>query len=103
MNTFKHDFWTGFIDSKGRRGMSPSQVSLIVAMLSAGTVLGALLGAPLGDLWGRRLSLIAAIGVFCLGAILQVCATEVVLLVVGRCVSPDCASTGVCSPLLYPC
>ncbi|KAL2015596.1 hypothetical protein VTK56DRAFT_5192 [Thermocarpiscus australiensis] len=84
MDSFVKDFATGFIDTKGRPGMSPSQVSLIVAMLSAGTAVGALLAAPAGDLWGRRLSLIAAVGVFCTGAIFQVCATNVTLLVVGR-------------------
>ena len=86
MNTFKHDFATGFTDGKGQPAMSPSQVSLIVAMLSAGTAVGALLAAPIGDRWGRRLSLIFAIGVFCIGGIFQVCATNVALLVAGRCV-----------------
>jgi sugar porter (SP) family MFS transporter len=86
MDKFKHDFTTGFTDDAGQPGMYPGQVSLIVAMLSAGTAAGALLAAPIGDRWGRRLSLIAAIGVFCVGAIFQVCATNVALLVVGRCV-----------------
>ncbi|KAK4151088.1 general substrate transporter [Chaetomidium leptoderma] len=84
MDTFKQDFTTGFIDDNGRPGMYPSEVSLIVAMLSAGTAVGALLAAPIGDFWGRRLSLIFAIGVFCIGGIFQVCAINVALLVVGR-------------------
>ncbi|KAK3309935.1 general substrate transporter [Chaetomium strumarium] len=84
MDKFKHDFTTGFTDDAGQPGMYPGQVSLIVAMLSAGTAVGALVAAPIGDRWGRRLSLIAAIGVFCIGAIFQVCATNVALLVVGR-------------------
>lgn len=86
MDTFREDFTTGFIDEDGKPGMYPNQVSLIVAMLSAGTAIGALLAAPVGDYWGRRLSLIGAVGVFCVGAIFQVCATNVPLLVVGRCV-----------------
>lgn len=85
METFKQDFTTGFTDDKGQPGMYPSQVALIVAMLSAGTAAGALLSAPIGDRWGRRLSLIFAIGVFCVGGVFQVCATNVALLVVGRC------------------
>ena len=86
MQTFNQDFTTGFVSKEGHPAMYPSQVALIVAMLSAGTAAGSLLAAPMGDTWGRRLSLIAAIGVFCIGAIFQVCATNVPLLVVGRCV-----------------
>ncbi|KAK0735028.1 general substrate transporter [Lasiosphaeria miniovina] len=84
MTTFKNDFTTGFRDAEGNPGMYPSQVSLIVAMLSAGTAVGALLAAPVGDKWGRRRSLIGAILIFCVGAIFQVCATNVATLVVGR-------------------
>ena len=88
MDPFKHDFSTGATDGEGNPIMTPGQVSLIVAMLSAGTAVGALVSAPIGDRWGRRLSLIFAIGVFCVGAILQLCAVNVPLLVVGRCVFP---------------
>ncbi|KAH6619268.1 general substrate transporter [Chaetomium sp. MPI-SDFR-AT-0129] len=84
MDTFKNDFSTGFIGKDDKPGMYPSQVSLIVAMLSAGTAVGALFSAPIGDRWGRRLSLIFAIGLFCVGGIFQVCAVDVTQLVVGR-------------------
>ena len=84
MDRFKDDFSTGFVDTDGKPGISPKQVSLIVAMLSAGTAVGALMAAPLGDRLGRRLSLICAIGIFCIGAIFQVSAINVALLVVGR-------------------
>ncbi|KAK4251781.1 general substrate transporter [Corynascus novoguineensis] len=84
METFKNDFTTGYVDEEKNPGLYPSEISLIVAMLSAGTATGALVSAPIGDCWGRRLSLIFAIGVFCAGAIIQVCATNVALLVVGR-------------------
>jgi MFS family permease len=87
MDTFKEDFNTGYKDKSGHLNMAPREVALIVAMLSAGTAAGALLSAPIGDRWGRRLSLIVAIGIFCIGGICQVCATGVPLLVVGRCVS----------------
>ncbi|KAJ4297282.1 glucose transporter [Collariella sp. IMI 366227] len=87
MDTFKEDFSTGYSDAKGNPAMDSGQISLIVAMLSVGTAVGALLAAPIGDRWGRRPSLIAAIGVFCIGAIFQVCATNVPLLVVGRLVA----------------
>jgi len=84
MKSFKDDFNSGYLDDDGKLSMSPREVSLIVAMLSAGTVLGALLAAPAGDRWGRRHSLIGAIGVFCIGAILQVCAENVATLTAGR-------------------
>ncbi|KAL2154694.1 hypothetical protein VTH82DRAFT_3370 [Thermothelomyces myriococcoides] len=84
MDTFKQDFTTGHTDKNGDPGLSASQISLIVSMLSAGTAVGALLAAPMGDRWGRRMSLIVAIGVFCVGAIIQVCAYNVAMLVVGR-------------------
>ncbi|KAK1837147.1 general substrate transporter [Podospora conica] len=84
MESFKDHFNSGYRDDDGNLNMSPREVSLIVAMLSAGTVLGALLAAPCGDQWGRRWALIGAIGVFCIGAILQVCAENVATLTVGR-------------------
>ncbi|KAK3335990.1 general substrate transporter [Cercophora scortea] len=56
-------------------------------MLSAGTAVGALLAAPVGDLYGRRRSLIGAVMVFCVGAIFQVCATNIAMLVAGRTVA----------------
>ncbi|KAK4193286.1 general substrate transporter [Podospora australis] len=87
METFREDFSTGYIASDGKPGMSPKEISLIVAMLSAGTIVGALMAAPMGDRWGRRLSLIASIGIFCVGAIFQVCAYNVALLIVGRTVA----------------
>ncbi|KAK3362625.1 general substrate transporter [Lasiosphaeria hispida] len=87
MDSFKEHFNSGFRDETGAYAMSPKEVSLIVAMLSAGTVIGALMSAPVGDLYGRRRSLIGAVGVFCIGAIFQVCATNVAMLVVGRTVA----------------
>ncbi|KAK0631955.1 general substrate transporter [Immersiella caudata] len=87
MQSFKDHFNTGYLDQDNNLNMSPKEVAFIVAMLSFGTVIGALFSAPVGDKWGRRRSLIGAIGVFCIGGIFQVCATNVELLVVGRTVA----------------
>lgn len=84
MTAFKRDFSTGYIDNDRKPGISPSESSIIVAILSAGTVLGALLAAPIGDAWGRRISLILSIGVFSFGGIFQVCAHNIDMLLVGR-------------------
>ncbi|POR35481.1 Putative glucose transporter rco-3 [Tolypocladium paradoxum] len=62
----------------------PKDLSIIVAILSAGTVVGALLAAPAGDSLGRRITLLIAVGVFCIGAVCQVCADAIPLLLVGR-------------------
>ncbi|KAH6949770.1 high-affinity glucose transporter RGT2 [Ilyonectria sp. MPI-CAGE-AT-0026] len=72
------------VDENGRHIISPSESSLIVAILSAGTAVGALLSAPAGDSIGRRLSLLASVVVFCFGGIFQVCASSIPMLVVGR-------------------
>ncbi len=82
MPTFQNQFSTSPYDDKPRM-LSPSQSSLIVAMLSAGTVVGSLLAAPVGDWWGRRKSLIASVGVFCFGVIFQVCSADIPM-VAGR-------------------
>lgn len=85
MESFIRQFTTGYIDPKTNgHGISPSEISIIVAILSAGTVLGALLAAPFGDYYGRRRSLIASIGVFSFGVIFQVCAHDIPMLLVGR-------------------
>ncbi|GAB0138851.1 glucose transporter [Epichloe bromicola] len=62
----------------------PKDASLIVAILSAGTAVGALLSAPAGDTLGRRITLLIAVGVFCIGAICQICANAIPLLLIGR-------------------
>ncbi|KOS21573.1 putative glucose transporter rco-3 [Escovopsis weberi] len=59
-------------------------LGLIVAVLSAGTAIGALLAAPVGDTLGRRKTLLLAVGIFCIGAICQVCSESSPALLVGR-------------------
>ncbi|KAL3423428.1 MFS monosaccharide transporter [Phlyctema vagabunda] len=86
MDAFQEQFSTGYIDATDQeRNVSPAQSSQVVAILSAGTFCGALLAAPLGDSrMGRRLSLIIAVGIFCLGVLFQTLAMKLPLLVAGR-------------------
>ncbi|KAF6820764.1 glucose transporter rco-3 [Colletotrichum sojae] len=83
MTAFRRDFTTGYMEN-GQAAISPAESSIIVAILSAGTILGALLAAPIGDAWGRRISLILSVGVFSFGGIFQVCAHDIPMLLVGR-------------------
>ncbi|KAI1384112.1 hexose transporter [Hypoxylon trugodes] len=84
MNSFKAQFNTGYRDHDGSVDLAPSQISIIVAILSAGTVAGSFFAAPLGDWLGRRISIIASICVFCFGVIFQVCADAIPMLLAGR-------------------
>ncbi|KAI1465530.1 hexose transporter [Daldinia caldariorum] len=84
MSSFKSQFNTGYVDRDGSYDLSPSQISIIVAILSAGTVIGSIIAAPLGDWIGRRISIIASVCVFCFGAIFQVCADAIPMLLAGR-------------------
>jgi len=63
---------------------STSHTSLTVSILSAGTFFGAIFSGALADWIGRRTTIIAGCGVFSLGVILQIAATAMPLLVVGR-------------------
>ncbi|KKY37450.1 putative glucose transporter rco-3 [Diaporthe ampelina] len=83
MSAFKEQFSTGYVRN-GHPSISPSQTAIIVAILSAGTVVGALIAAPVGDYWGRRKSLIGAVTAFNFGVIFQVCAQAIPMLVAGR-------------------
>ncbi|ETS80973.1 glucose transporter rco-3 [Pestalotiopsis fici W106-1] len=84
MDAFLKQFTTGFVDDSGSPAFIPAQTAIIVAILSAGTALGALLGAPSADYIGRRWSLLVSVGVFCFGVIFQVCADAIPMLLVGR-------------------
>ncbi|KAF4592161.1 regulator of conidiation [Ophiocordyceps camponoti-floridani] len=79
MSEFKDRFAAGC-----RPELCPGDVAVVVSVLSAGTVVGALLAAPAGDSLGRRLTLLLAVAVFCVGAVCQVCAAAIPLLLVGR-------------------
>ncbi|KAI0021177.1 general substrate transporter [Xylariomycetidae sp. FL0641] len=84
MTSFKNQFSTGAVDNQGRPDLLPKQTSIIVAILSAGTVLGAIISAPFGDWIGRRISIIASIGVFIVGVIFQICADAIPMMLAGR-------------------
>lgn len=84
MNFWDREFSTGFRDSSGNLNITTSQSSLIVSILSAGTFFGALTAAPVADIIGRRLGLIASTVVFMFGVALQTAATAIPLFVAGR-------------------
>ncbi|KAJ5426158.1 hypothetical protein N7465_001228 [Penicillium sp. CMV-2018d] len=77
-------FSTGYRDNTGQLNVTSSQSSAIVSILSAGTFFGALAAAPMGDIIGRRLGLVASNAVFVLGVILQTIATDIPLFLAGR-------------------
>ncbi|KAL8932701.1 MAG: hypothetical protein Q9211_006164 [Gyalolechia sp. 1 TL-2023] len=85
MPYWRRTFSTGHTNVKdGLPDVSPSESSTIVSLLSAGTFFGALAAAPMADLLGRRLGMIASVGVFCVGVIMQTAATAIPLFVAGR-------------------
>ncbi|KAF7532205.1 hypothetical protein G7Z17_g13666 [Cylindrodendrum hubeiense] len=84
MTEFKEQFGTKCYDSNNKLEICTEDSSIIVAILSAGTALGALLAAPAGDSLGRRKTLLLAVGIFCIGSIFQVCAQATNMLLAGR-------------------
>lgn len=81
--TFGHA--TDLVQEDGHQfALSTSTKSLFTAILSLGTFLGALLGAPLGDVFGRKPALQIGCLIFSLGVALQTAATEEILFVFGR-------------------
>lgn len=88
MSVFKDHFSTNQSckDDQGHIDLCPEDSSLIVAILSGGAVIGALVAAPSGDSIGRRMTLLAAVTTFCIGATFQIFARATPMLLVGRCV-----------------
>jgi MFS transporter, SP family, sugar:H+ symporter len=85
MKYWLKEFSTGYINPQtGDLGITASQSSEIVSLLSAGTFFGALTAAPTGDFFGRRLGLMVSTIVFTIGVILQTAATDIPLFVAGR-------------------
>ncbi|TEB12284.1 AmMst-1 [Coprinellus micaceus] len=64
--------------------ISSSTESLIVSILSAGTFFGALLGAPVADILGRKWGVVLACVVFSVGIAMQTAASAIPLFTVGR-------------------
>ncbi|KAF2800025.1 general substrate transporter [Melanomma pulvis-pyrius CBS 109.77] len=85
MDYWRKEFSTGYTNKKdGLPDVTASQTSQIVSILSAGTFFGALTAAPVADMIGRRLGLVACNVVFCFGVILQTVATAIPLFTAGR-------------------
>ncbi|KAL5492205.1 SNF3 [Sanghuangporus weigelae] len=68
----------------GGFGISTGQRSLVVSILSAGTFVGALIGAPTADLLGRKWGLVFTCLVFSIGVAMQTASTNMPLFIVGR-------------------
>ncbi|KAI0820370.1 general substrate transporter [Trametes gibbosa] len=66
------------------RGLSTSRESLVVSILAAGTFFGALGGAPVADILGRRIGIILSCIVFSLGIALQTGSSNWATFIVGR-------------------
>jgi len=78
-------FWVQQFRKPGNEGITPSEDSLIVSILSAGTFFGALLAAPAADKLGRKYGLmLSAAIVFNLGVILQTASTSQPMFIAGR-------------------
>ena len=56
------------------RAFDPLILSLVVSLMSIGTLLGALSGAYTADWWGRRRSLAFGVAVFIVGNVIQITA-----------------------------
>lgn len=78
-------YWLKGFATSADHTLSASEDSLIVSILSAGTFFGALSASPFGDLLGRRIGLMTAVGlVFNFGVILQTASTSQPLFIAGR-------------------
>ncbi|CAO2649443.1 Nn.00g068280.m01.CDS01 [Neocucurbitaria sp. VM-36] len=78
-------YWKREFSTEPDGGITASQDSLIVSILSAGTFFGALTAAPFGDLLGRRIGLMVSTGfVFNIGVIMQTASTSQPLFIAGR-------------------
>lgn len=64
--------------------LASSNNSLIVSILSAGTLFGAMVADDLSDWFGRRTTIIAGCALFSVGVAIQVGSTTIAVLAVGR-------------------
>ncbi|KAJ3544452.1 hypothetical protein NM208_g3042 [Fusarium decemcellulare] len=85
MPEWRRLFANGHINAEGQPAVSAGDESLIVSILSAGTLIGALAAAPCADYFGRKWGLIWSTAiVFNLGVALQTAATSQPLFIAGR-------------------
>lgn len=82
MDDFKRTF--GQQASDGTFSLPSSSQSLFVSILSAGTFVGALFGAPMGDIIGRKWGIVIAAAIFSIGIALQTASVTAAPFVVGR-------------------
>lgn len=73
-NDFRRRFATGELDENGIPEWVSITQSLMVSLMSLGTLIGALSGAYTADAWGRRRSLSFGVGIFIIGYTIQVTA-----------------------------
>ncbi|KAF4553298.1 High-affinity fructose transporter ght6-like protein [Elsinoe fawcettii] len=68
------DFLTRFSDTaeEGKPAFSNVRSGTIVGLLSIGTLMGAIIAAPIADKFGRRISIVWWNIVFCIGVIVQI-------------------------------
>ncbi|KAJ1306737.1 hypothetical protein OPQ81_007725 [Rhizoctonia solani] len=78
LKTFGHETATG------KYAITTGQESLVVSILSAGTFVGALLAAPVGDFIGRKWGVVLSTLVFSVGVALQTATLNMDVFVVGR-------------------
>lgn len=67
--------------------ITSSQESLIVSILSAGTFFGALIGAPVADILGRKWGIVFSTLIFSIGIAMQTASTAIPLFVAGRAIA----------------
>lgn len=85
MPEWRRLFANGNTNSAGEPAVSAGDESLIVSILSAGTLLGALTVAPVADYFGRKWGLILSTTTFFnLGVALQTAAVDQPLFIAGR-------------------
>ncbi|KAL8321728.1 hypothetical protein RB593_004025 [Gaeumannomyces tritici] len=73
-NDFRRRFATGELDDEGIPEWVSITQSLMVSLMSLGTLIGALSGAYTADAWGRRRSLSFGVAIFIIGNIIQITA-----------------------------
>lgn len=59
------------VDADGKVGFSKDRSGTIVGLLSIGTLIGAIVGAPIADAFGRKLAIVFWNIIFCIGVVIQ--------------------------------